>query len=517
MIVTRFNGGVGNQLFQYSIGRYLAHKHNTELKLDLSLFDQPLYDFNSYKIGVFNIQENFATPEEIENLAVVTETQTSFIPEALEVPDNVLLVGFWQSHKYSEEIEDILREEFTLKNPSPKYLEWQEKINSAKCSVSCHVRRGDYLIPTFRNHSGIMPFEYYYECINTLKNSNPEMTLFVFSNDLEWVKNNFQFDVPVEFVKDCESDCEELILMSLCQHNIIANSTFSFWGARLNRNPDKKVFTPYPWHRDGWGGETVIQEDWIKVPVDFDENPPFNPTTSIILYVENDSLTISSCLQSIMDQTFQDHELIMVSASADGSDKICREIANNRNVTFLKVDHSTKKYTAWNKGLENARGDYVIFLSGNDLLSSEFISIISKILSSAFYYYSSEHKDKIHSYEEYILKAAPNIIGSTEYMVSSPLSEEKITRMHDEKFQELDDITNFDIPYRLKIALLVEKEINNLVGTKIFKRSYLNKYNIRFDENLTGEDAELKFLIDAFIHTEKISLMPRFFYGTVIL
>ena len=236
MVVTELLGGLGNQLFQYAIGRALAHKHNTELKMTADGLDENSL-LNYYRLKVFNIEEKFATPEEVERLEVVQEKPVDgvpcvFMPEVLQSPDNVLLKGFWHSEKYFADIRDILLEELTLKNPLEKNsAAWKEKILAEKCLVSLHVRHGDYLSYISRCSRGLVPKEFYFQCVEELKKIFPDIHIFMFSNDPEWAKENLKFDVPVEFVEGCETDAEDFYLMSICKSNIIANSTFSRWAA----------------------------------------------------------------------------------------------------------------------------------------------------------------------------------------------------------------------------------------------------------------------------------------------
>src|SRR5690606_26072631 len=120
-------------------------------------------------------------------------------------------------------------------------------------SVSLHVRRGDYVqLQSAHNFHGVLPLTYYKRAILLLKEKLERFTIFVFSDDLDWVRSNLQAETPVVYV-DYRSDdktATDLALMSLCKHNIIANSSFSWWGAWLNRNPGKQVIAPKPWFRD---------------------------------------------------------------------------------------------------------------------------------------------------------------------------------------------------------------------------------------------------------------------------
>ena len=118
MIVTKLAGGLGNQLFAYAAGRYLAYKHNTELKIEKESLEAQKHPLTYYQLGVFNIQENFASKEEVAKLKLIKEEQfIHFIPEILDSPDDIVLDGCWQSWKYFSPIENILHNEITLKNP----------------------------------------------------------------------------------------------------------------------------------------------------------------------------------------------------------------------------------------------------------------------------------------------------------------------------------------------------------------------------------------------------------------
>ena len=233
-------GGIGNQLYQYAAGRRLAYKLNTELKLDTTFYDRD--NLRPYALNFFNIKESIATPEEIErirkisaekNIGIEGNTQ-HFIPEVLRYPNNVWLYGYWQQEKYFADISNILRKEFTLKQAlGSSAKSWKEKILANECSVSLHIRHGDFAYsPINSPYPGafaILPLEYYYNCITSLKNDHKNLTLFVFSDNLNWLKENFLSDLPTQFVEGEDlKDVEELYLMSLCKHNIIANSTFSW-------------------------------------------------------------------------------------------------------------------------------------------------------------------------------------------------------------------------------------------------------------------------------------------------
>lgn len=233
MIAVHIMGGLGNQLFQYATARCLAYKNKTTLKFETSECNSQdvAGSHFRYRLNNFNIEENFITLDEALKLErVVEKDHKVFYPEILSLKDNIFLHGYWGHEEYFKEVENILREELTPKNHLGKISKkWKEKILSAECPVSIHVRHGDYLNPLIRHESGILPMQYYEDCVAELK-KNFNLTVFIFSDDLQWMKNNFRLEAPTEFVEGCESDIDELFLMSYCKHNIIANSTFSWWG-----------------------------------------------------------------------------------------------------------------------------------------------------------------------------------------------------------------------------------------------------------------------------------------------
>lgn len=291
MVIVRLNGGLGNQMFQYAAARRLAHVHGVELKLDLSGFEK--YELRKYALGAFNIQENIAASEEVEALKVrkqafverlitkvmarktadapsyVREKHFHFNPEILNLPDDVYLDGYWQSEKYFADIEDIVRHEFTVKiDQEEKNLELAALI-ALSDSVSLHIRRGDYVAdPATNQIHGTCNLDYYSHCIKQLTKTVKKPHFFIFSDDHDWTCRNIILPYPTTLVdhNGTDKDYEDLRLMSQCKHHIIANSSFSWWGAWLCQNLGKKVFAPLKWflatERDT---KDLIPSEWEKV------------------------------------------------------------------------------------------------------------------------------------------------------------------------------------------------------------------------------------------------------------
>lgn len=487
MVIMHIMGGLGNQLFQYAFGRYVAHKLNTEFKLDLrTCRNQSNLHHNYYRLGEFNIVENIATPEEIKSARIFKENDVKDINEILNYLGNIYLYGYWGLEKYFIEIRDILLQELTLKNPLGKNsAAWRDKILSANCAVSLHVRMGDFLLSLIRKGK-MISYDFYEKSIAELKKDNPNLTLFVFSDDLDWCKENLKFDVPTEFVEGCESADEEMYLMSLCKHNIVANnSTFSWWGAWLNKNPDKKVFL--------LESDTMLNHA-VNISVGENERPLINfpPNLSIIVYIENNPADINLTLAGTLNQTFQDYEIIFVDASTDGSGKICQQTAVNDNVTLLTVNPDVNKFAAWNKGLNLARGEYVLLLSTKNFIFENVAKMVAQILYDYLklylepqgkYLYASNYGDDF-----------PNIICSTKILSEDAggnidinvIPNKFFSLKTDVSLAELNIIAELNLTAEQKLMGLATKGVNNFVATKFFKRQFLIDNKITFNEKMGG-------------------------------
>lgn len=291
MIITKLIGGLGNQMFQYATGRRLGYKLGVELKLDISAFDE--YRLRGYDLGAFNIQENIATAQEVQKLtqrkkslfnrlvrrvlrrepklptSYVKEKHFHFDPCILNASDGVYLDGYWQSEKYFIDIDQIIREDFTLKKEQVgKDKEIGGNISSCE-SVSLHIRRGDFVsnARTSTIH-GTCNLNYYYRCVEEITKNVKNPHFFIFTDDTGWVSKNVKLSYPATVIdhNGRKKSYEDLMLMSLCSHNIIANSSFSWWGAWLNRNPNKMVFAPLRWFaKDDISTRDLIPEKWRRI------------------------------------------------------------------------------------------------------------------------------------------------------------------------------------------------------------------------------------------------------------
>ena len=196
-----------------------------------------------------------------------------FDPDILNLSDGIYLDGSWQSEKYFADIEVVIRQEFTVKTPpTGKNKELAEQIASCE-SVSLHIRRGDYVFNSHTNQIlGTCDLDYYSRCVERLTQTVKNPHFFIFSDDHKWARNNLKLPYPMTLVNHngADKNHEDLRLLSQCKHHIIANSTFSWWGAWLNQNPEKIVLAPKRWFKsDDYNPKDLIPVKWTKVQIQF--------------------------------------------------------------------------------------------------------------------------------------------------------------------------------------------------------------------------------------------------------
>jgi len=262
MNVVKIQGGLGNQLFQWALSRYLMLE-GYDTYIDISQYsNQQGMTQRAFQLSVFpnckyKLLSDFLQNNNHSNINL-TQMTDDFVYKNLSV-DNIYLNGYWQSEKYFKKYEDIIREELIPSSEIQfKLLEKYNDLNSN--SVSLHVRRGDYVRQ--QGHHPLQPIEYYKNAIIQIGDYD---VLYIFSDDIQWCMENLNFKNMV-FVNN-DSDEEDIWHMSMCKHNIIANSSFSWWGAWLNSNPDKKVITPITWFGPNIQVPTndIIPNEWIKL------------------------------------------------------------------------------------------------------------------------------------------------------------------------------------------------------------------------------------------------------------
>lgn len=279
MIIIKVQGGLGNQLLQYSIGRVIAEKFNKDVAYDLSFFEQDSkYTKRPYLLDKFTTDVRVATETEILKarypygvFSKVFSLVGRFLNKyffkkyyiaydknffsRVQKNDNLYLEGFWQGYRYYEDYLPLLSSEITLKDSVSleKIAKFKQYLSfDSKVSVSVHIRRGDFL----NKNAGtkvVLP-EYYEQAVPLLENKIPTPTYYVFSDDINWVKeemghlfNDVIYVSSLSVQDETLTDYEEFILMKECRHAILSNSTFCWFATLLTNSPSKVVFYPNDW------------------------------------------------------------------------------------------------------------------------------------------------------------------------------------------------------------------------------------------------------------------------------
>ncbi len=265
MIIASLKGGLGNQMFQYALGRNLSIKLGAPLFLDIDSYESN--PGRSFSLNRFPIAAEIAGTRQKKLCRRISEKSFGFDADIVHAGDNIILDGYWQSEKYFLDISKIIRSDFELKEKAPRIDDIRRAIDES-LSVSLHVRRGDYLSPKHAKVYVQCGADYFSRALAKVGESIPgKIRIFVFSDDPDWVKAHIRLPSSAETVSGRGfSDSEELFLMSRCKHNIIANSSFSWWGAWLNPNPDKIVIAPRKWFVDPSKDERdLIPPSWITL------------------------------------------------------------------------------------------------------------------------------------------------------------------------------------------------------------------------------------------------------------
>lgn len=292
MIISNIIGGLGNQMFQFATGRALSIHTKQSLALDISGFNSyPLH--NGFELQrVFKLPSSVASESDIAKvigrfpaLAIriglpskyckliarhnyIKEPSFKYWDGLLELPGNHYLDGYWQSEKYFKDFSEQIRRDFVFRSEmteANKSIALQIKDS---CSVSCHIRRGDYVanIKAYQTH-GVCSLDYYANSIDLIRAKLISPRFFIFSDDQDWVKSNLTFPENSVFVGGNHGihSFRDMQLMSLCKHHIIANSSFSWWGAWLNPNESKIIIAPKKWFSVAIDDGDLIPDSWIRL------------------------------------------------------------------------------------------------------------------------------------------------------------------------------------------------------------------------------------------------------------
>jgi hypothetical protein len=292
MIISRIIGGLGNQMFQFAAGRALSLATQQNHSLDLTDFID--YDLHQgFEISrVFRAPVREVTYSEVKNLLgwrsgkltrkilkylnypllngshLAIEPYFHYWPQLTQSDEPRYLMGYWQSEKYFKKFEQVIRSDFIFKDSlKGKNLEIAEQMQGCQ-SVSLHIRRGDYITDTATAKVlNVCPPSYYSSAIKKITQTSASPHFFIFSDDLQWARENLDIPFPSYFVEGNNGSHSymDMQLMSFCKHQIIANSSFSWWGAWLNSNPNKVVIAPQNWFCNNTNDNDLIPFEWIRI------------------------------------------------------------------------------------------------------------------------------------------------------------------------------------------------------------------------------------------------------------
>jgi hypothetical protein len=277
-------------MFQYAMGRSLALRSNGSLKLDATNYGE--YPDRAFELNRFSVRARLASRADLQRckgygllgrfvapklgklfpslaIRVVREQRAGYDESVLEARGGVYLIGYWQSEKYFSEFAKEIRAELALAvdldGPDATLA---DRIRGEE-SVALHVRRADYVSDPIASAAlGPLEADYYRSAISLVEAGIPRPHFFVFSDDPDWAKTHLRFDRPVTFVthNGPGRGAFDMRLMSLCRHQIVANSTFSWWSAWLNPNPAKLVVAPARWYRDrSRDSSDLVPAAWTRV------------------------------------------------------------------------------------------------------------------------------------------------------------------------------------------------------------------------------------------------------------
>ena len=281
MIITKLNGGLGNQLFEYACARNLQLKYNDEMRLDIEGFKRSPRHY-SLENFILNDDVNVLPEKDSKSLVLLQAISkwnrnlafslgplfgayiwksSNFKPLNIKDTNGRTLYqyGYWQSEAYFKEYKDVIIKELKVKTPIPAVCNELLKEIEKPNSVCVHIRRGDYVDCGFLHCDEA----YYNKGLDYIHKKHGDCNAIIFSDDIAWVKENMKFNVPSTYVELDIPDYETLRLMYLCKHFVISNSSFSWWAQYLSENPNKIVIAPEYWLPENKENKSMYLDNWI--------------------------------------------------------------------------------------------------------------------------------------------------------------------------------------------------------------------------------------------------------------
>ena len=292
MIVVKITDGLGNQLFQFALARQL-YENGFDVLLDISWYEniENRFTARKFQLDSFNFSIEIANQKECSQIKSpkriffinslfwrlqnflpyyrkrhIKEQFSGYEPNIFKIPKTSYLEGFWQSPKYFNNIRNNLLKEITIKYKSINHKNYIREIDLQKISIAVHVRRGDYALPSSAHR--LLDETYYSTAINQMvEELGNDIHFYFFSDDLDFlVEQNYYLEIPSKTLVKNTCAEEDLMLIKACKHQIISSSTFSWWGAWLNENPNKVVISPKRWFNDEKNeNQDLLPDEWIKI------------------------------------------------------------------------------------------------------------------------------------------------------------------------------------------------------------------------------------------------------------
>lgn len=284
MILVQLKGGLGNQMFQYAAARSLALKYEVPLLLDTGSYEPK--QAGMYGLSGLNIQAGIATQADLAAFkhgtigkvlnrvlppqlrSTYKEPHYEYDPQFFQARPPVRLKGYWQSWRYFEAVKATIQTDFTFANPFSQDILDKAAELKATVSVAMHFRRGDYTDAATAAFHGICEPAYYDAAVRYMLTRHPHARFYIFTNDPEWVQDNLPDGISYEIVSGelSHTQYEDLFLMSQCRHQIIANSSFSWWAAWLNTYEEKQVAAPANWFAGaGHSAKDLVPASWHRI------------------------------------------------------------------------------------------------------------------------------------------------------------------------------------------------------------------------------------------------------------
>ena len=285
MVVVPLIGGLGNQMFQYAFGLRIAAERHSPLMVNSFLLSNRLlarfrnYTYRHFDLSVFGVDSPASSPFDLIRAMLPIPSDTVLLREpsggvtALALPpstvNRIVCVGYWQSEEYFKPAEAAVRQQFVFRQSGSDFTQrLDERILATRNSVFVHIRRGDYVSNAKASqHHGVCGIDYYKQAIAYVRERVDRPEFYIFSDDLAWVRPELgPLLSPTTYVSGNQgsNSWQDMLLMSHCRHGILANSSFSWWGAWLNPEPDRIVVAPRQWFADQSAND-LLPDRWVSL------------------------------------------------------------------------------------------------------------------------------------------------------------------------------------------------------------------------------------------------------------